>query len=137
MRTSKPRQTTQICLSECAYPTDRTMKTTRASAARPSPSARALVCFPVHLETSRFCLEANSPRAQLRILKLRTRRPRAPADAGDGSAASYQMAVDLPERAESNASVVATQCPVPIHTIRAPKILPEIRSRRKQSSHAN
>jgi len=102
--------------------------------ARPPPPARLGVFPRAFRNTSRFRLEANSPRAQLRGVEVRTRSPGAPAGAGDGAAALYRVAVDLPESAESNASVVATQCPVPNHTIRAPEILPEIRSRRGKQS---
>ena len=69
------------------------------------------MCVPVARafgNTYRFRLEANWPREQLRIVKIRTRRLRAPADAGDGAAAFYQVAVDLPESAESISIVVAT-----------------------------
>jgi len=117
VKTSGPRQTTQTGLSERVYPTMTVPGKQPAPrpAARPPPRARLGVFPRAFGNTSRFRLEANAPRAQLRNVKLRTRRRRAPAGAVDGAAAFYKAAVDLPGSAQSSVSVVATQCPVPNH----------------------
>jgi len=81
-----------------------------------SPFARAqFVRFPVHLETP---LVFASRRIRLRTIARCENTRAAPAGSGDGAAAFYKMVVDPPESAESNASVVAAQSPVPI---RAPR----------------